>query len=58
MRGKRFKPEQISIILQAYDNGKYLAIIAGEYGVSKAIFTSGDKRHNIFKTSQGALINV
>jgi len=38
MRGKRFKPEQISVILQAYDNGKDVNTIAREYRVSKATF--------------------
>jgi len=38
MRGKRFKPAEISTILQAYDNGKDVNTIVREYGVSKATF--------------------
>jgi putative transposase len=38
MKRKRFKPEQISAILQEYDNGKDVQSIIREHGVSKASF--------------------
>ncbi|KUO66728.1 MAG: transposase [Lutibacter sp. BRH_c52] len=38
MKTKRFKPEQISAILQEYDNGKDVKTIIRDHGVSKATF--------------------
>ena len=38
MKQKRFSSEQISRILQAYDNGQDVASIVREYGVSRASF--------------------
>lgn len=38
MKTKRFKPEQISAILQEYDNGKDENTIIRDHGVSKATF--------------------
>ena len=38
MKAKRFKPEQISAILQEYDNGKDVQIIIRDHGVSKTTF--------------------
>ncbi len=45
MRTKRFKPEQISAILQEYDNGKDVSTISREYGVSKATFYKWRQRY-------------
>lgn len=45
MRTKRFKPEQISAILQEYDNGKDVTTISREYGVSKATFYKWRQRY-------------
>ena len=38
MKKKRFSPEQISRILQAYDNGQDVSSIVRDYGVSRASF--------------------
>ena len=38
MKKKRFNPEQISRILQAYDNGQDVSSIVRDYGVSRASF--------------------
>lgn len=38
MKSKKFKPEQISAILREYDNGKSVANIVREHGVSKTAF--------------------
>ncbi len=45
MRTKRFKPAQISAILQEYDNGKDVSTISREYGVSKAAFYKWRQRY-------------
>jgi len=45
MRTKRFKPAQISSILQEYDNGKDVSTISREYGVSKATFYKWRQRY-------------
>ncbi len=45
MRTKRFKPAQISAILQEYDNGKDVSTISREYGVSKATFYKWRQRY-------------
>lgn len=38
MKGKRFTPEQINTILQAYDNGMDVQEIVRKYNVSQATF--------------------
>lgn len=45
MKRKRFKPEQISAILQEYDNGKDVQSIIREHGVSKASFYKWRQRY-------------
>jgi len=45
MKGKRFKPEQISMILKSYDEGKSVTDIVREYGVSKATFYKWRQRY-------------
>ena len=45
MRTKRFKPEQISAILQEYDNGKDVKTIIREHGVGKATFYKWRQRY-------------
>lgn len=45
MRTKRFKPEQISAILQEYDNGKDVKAIVRDHGVSKATFYKWRQRY-------------
>ena len=38
MKKKRFSPDQISKVLQAYDNGQEVSSIVRDYGVSRASF--------------------
>lgn len=45
MKGKRFKPEQISMILKSYDEGKSVTDIVREYRVSKATFYKWRQRY-------------
>lgn len=45
MKQKRFKPEQISIILREYDNGKDVQTIIRDHGVSKATFYKWRQRY-------------
>ena len=45
MKGKRFKPEQISAILREYDNGKDVQAIVREYGISRASFYKWRQRY-------------
>ncbi len=45
MKRKRFTPEQISAILQEYDNGKDLTTLMREYGMSKATFYKWRQRY-------------
>ena len=45
MKGKRFTPEQISIILRAYDNGMDVKSITREYGVSQSAFYKWRERY-------------
>jgi putative transposase len=45
MKGKRFSPEQISMILKSYDNGKSVLEIVREYGVGKATFYKWRQRY-------------
>jgi putative transposase len=51
MKAKRFKPEQISVILQAYDNGKDVNTIVREYGVSRATFYKWRQRYGGMEAS-------
>ena len=45
MRGKRFKPEQISMILKSYDEGKSVTDILRDHRVSKATFYKWRQRY-------------
>jgi putative transposase len=45
MKKKRFKPEQISSILQEYDNGKDVSTIVRDHGVSKSAFYKWRERY-------------
>jgi len=45
MKGKRFKPEQISMILKSYDEGKSVTDIVRDHGVSKATFYKWRQRY-------------
>ena len=45
MKRKKFTPEQISLILRDYDNGKDVSTIEREYGVSKSAFYKWRERY-------------
>ena len=45
MKKKRFTPEQISVILREYDNGKDVQTIVREHGVSRASFYKWRQRY-------------
>ena len=45
MKKKRFTPQQISVILKAYDQGKSVEEITREYGVSRASFYKWRQRY-------------
>lgn len=45
MKGKRFKPEQISMILKSYDEGRSVTDIVRDHGVSKATFYKWRQRY-------------
>jgi len=45
LKGKRFKPEQISMILKSYYERKSVTDIVREYGVSKATFYKWRQRY-------------
>lgn len=45
MKTKRFKPEQISKILQEYDNAKDVITIVRDYGVSRSTFYKWRERY-------------
>ena len=45
MKGKRFTPEQITTILQTYDNGTSVQEIVRAYGVSQATFYKWRQRY-------------
>jgi putative transposase len=45
MKTKRFKPEQISKILQEYDNGKDVVTIVRDYSVSHSTFYKWRERY-------------
>lgn len=45
MKNKRFKPEQISMILESYNKGKRAADIIHETGISKATFYKWRQRY-------------
>jgi putative transposase len=45
MKAKRFKSEQISLILQEYDNGQRVEDLVRKHGISKATFYTWRKRY-------------
>ena len=45
MKGKRFKPEQMSMMLKSYYEGESVTGIVREYGVSKATFYKWRQRN-------------
>lgn len=45
MKGKRFKPEQISKILKEFEAGKSVQELTREYGVSSASFYKWRQRY-------------
>lgn len=45
MKTKRFKPEQISKILQEYDNGKDVVTIVRDHSVSRSTFYKWRERY-------------
>lgn len=52
MKKKRFTPQQISIILKAYDQGKSVEEITREYGVSRASFYKWRQRYGGMEASE------
>lgn len=52
MKRKRFTPQQISSILQEYDNGKSAEEIARDHGVSRATFYKWRQRYGGMDASE------
>lgn len=52
MKGKRFKPEQISKILKEFEAGKSVQEIAREHGVSTASFYKWRQRYGGLEGSE------
>ena len=52
MKGKRFKPEQISKILKEFEAGKSVQEIAREHGVSAASFYKWRQRYGGLEGSE------
>ncbi len=52
MKKKRFSPQQISIILKAYDDGKSVEEITREYRVSRASFYKWRQRYGGMEASE------
>jgi putative transposase len=52
MKKKRFTPQQISVILKEYDNGKSVDEVIREYGVSRASFYKWRQRYGGMEASE------
>ncbi len=52
MKGKRFKPEQISKILKEFEAGKSVQELTREYGVSSATFYKWRQRYGGMESSE------
>jgi len=52
MKKKRFTPQQISKVLQEYENGKSVEELTREYGVSRASFYKWRQRYGGMEASE------
>ena len=52
MKKKRFTPQQISKVLQEYENGKSVGELTREYGVSRASFYKWRQRYGGMEASE------
>lgn len=52
MKKKRFTPQQIAVVLKEYDDGKSVAEVIRDHGISQATFYKWRKRYGGMEASE------